>query len=138
MQFDSHHREFREMGSKRFNGSQTGSYSMKITAAAMAIAIVCAVPAGAQNANTRDSAETAVDDLHFIRATLRENHPGPVDRENQVFREWYLSGFPQALDRARRATDFTGYFFAISYYLAGFQDGHLGALTERHLEDRFT
>jgi peptidase S41-like protein len=83
----------------------------------------------------RDWAETAVDDLHFIRATLRENHPGPVDPENPGFQGWYRQGFEKALERARRAKDFAGYFFSIQYYMAGFRDGHLGALTERHLED---
>ena len=83
----------------------------------------------------RDWAETAADDLHFIRAILRENHPGPVDPENSGFREWYRRGFEKALERVRRARDFAGYFFSINYYMAGFRDGHLGALGERHLED---
>jgi hypothetical protein len=33
----------------------------------------------------RDWAQTAVDDLHFIRAVLRENHPGPADSDNPAF-----------------------------------------------------
>jgi hypothetical protein len=99
-------------------------------AAWSAAAIASAAPTTA-----RDWAEIAVDDLHFIRATLRENHPGPVDVENPAFLEWYRSGFEKALERGRRARDFAGYFFAIEYYMAGFRDGHLGALTERHLED---
>jgi hypothetical protein len=89
----------------------------------------------ASPAHQRDWAETAVDDLHFIRAILRENHPGPVDPENPGFREWYRRGFEKALERARRSRDFAGYFFSINYYMAGFRDGHLGALAERHLED---
>lgn len=106
----------------------------------MALAAACAAwsawaLASPAEPTSRDWAETTVDDLHFIRATLRENHPGPVDPENPAFLAWYRMGFARALERARRATDFAGYFFAIEYYMAGFRDGHLGALTERHLED---
>src|SRR5262249_47022857 len=61
----------------------------------------------------RDWAQTAVDDLHFIRAVLRENHPGPVDPENPGFLDWYRQGFEKALERARQAKDFAGYFFSI-------------------------
>ena len=96
---------------------------------ALALLLLVLLPAG------RDWAETAVDDLHFIRATLRENHPGPVDPENPGFLDWYRGGLERALERARKAADFAGYFFSIQYYMAGFRDGHLGALTERHLED---
>jgi len=86
-------------------------------------------------AASRDWSQTAIDDLHFIRAILRENHPGPVDAENPAFLEWYRRGFEGAIERARKANDFAGYFFSIGYYMSGFRDGHLGALVERHLED---
>jgi hypothetical protein len=48
-------------------------------------------------------ADVAVDDLHFIRAVLRENHPGPLDAENAAFSAWYRGGFEQALALARRS-----------------------------------
>lgn len=94
------------------------------------LSIACFAEAG-----ERDWAETTVDDLHFIRATLRENHPGPVDPQNPQFRLWFEKGFRQAIERAQRTTTFAGYFFAINAYMAGFRDGHLGALAERHLAD---
>ena len=86
----------------------------------------------------RDWSQTAVDDLHFIRAILRENHPGPVDAENPRFLDWYRRGFEGALERARKTKDFAGYFFSVGYYMAGFHDGHLGALVERHIEDHLS
>ncbi len=79
--------------------------------------------------------DIATDDLHFIRATLRENHPGPADPENPWFRAWYERGFGEALNLARRAQDYAGYYFAIQYFLRGFQDGHLGALSSDPLTD---
>jgi hypothetical protein len=99
------------------------------------LACACCPQGAAQSAGGRDWAETAVDDLHFIRATLRENHPGPVDTGNPAFQRWYKRGFDLSIARARKARDFAGYFFAINYYMAGFEDGHMGALTERHLLD---
>jgi hypothetical protein len=68
------------------------------------------------------------DDLHYIRAILRTNHPGAIDSLNPTFREWHERGFEQALTRAARARDYPGYFFSIQFYMNGFQDGHLGAL----------
>jgi hypothetical protein len=84
----------------------------------------------------RDWAESAIDDLHFIRATLRENHPGPMDSENPAFAKWYDTGFVKALEKAKQARDFAGYNFAVKYYTNGFQDGHLGALAEEPLDEK--
>ena len=109
--------------------------TMRALLAAILLAIVSAdVSAAAQP--ERDWAETATDDLHFIRAILRENHPGPVDAANPAFRDWYVRGFAAAQARAAKASDFRGYYFAVTSYLAGFHDGHLGALSEWHLADR--
>ena len=77
--------------------------------------------------------EAAIDDLHFIRATLRENHPGPVDPTNPAFASWYRDGFERALRLAGQANSYAGYFYAIQAYVVGFQDNHLGALAD----DRF-
>lgn len=74
--------------------------------------------------------EVAIDDLHFIRATLRENHPGPVDEQNPWYRDWYEAGFDEAVGLAAQADSFAGYYFALRYYAAGFQDGHMGVHAE--------
>jgi hypothetical protein len=79
--------------------------------------------------------QIAVDDLHFIRATLRVNHPGPVDEQNPGFGDWFDQGFDRALALAERAQDYPGYYFAIQRYMVGFQDGHLGALGDDRLAD---
>ncbi len=79
--------------------------------------------------------EVAVDDLHFIRAILRANHPGPVDSENPWFRDWYERGFTDSLSLARRADSYSGYFFAVTHYTIGFQDGHLGALGDNRFQE---
>lgn len=78
-------------------------------------------------------AEVTIDDLHFIRGSLRENHPGPLDDANPAFRDWYVRGFEAAVERAGRVDSYEGYFFTIQNYMTGFQDNHLGA----HADDRF-
>jgi hypothetical protein len=83
-----------------------------------AAVMLCIATAAAE----RDWGQTAVDDLHFIRAVVRENHPGPIDSENAALHDWYRRGLDQA-------TNFAGYFFSINYYMAGFHHGHLGALS---------
>lgn len=117
----------------RWNRSQ----SRKVKRIFVALLVLAAVGAPRVDAASapRDWSQTAIDDLHFIRAILRENHPGPADPENPRFMDWYRRGFEEALDRARKAKSFAGYFFSVGYYMAGFRDGHLGALVERHIED---
>jgi hypothetical protein len=78
--------------------------------------------------------ERALMDLEFIHAELGEHHPGPVDTLNPWFRDWYERGYEEARRRAESITSYAGYYFAIQYYMVGFQDGHLGALAENPLD----
>lgn len=104
--------------------------------AALAAAIGAAgAVAPAAGRTPAEWSEAAIDDLHFIRASIRENHPGPVDPDNPAFRDWFVRGFDEALALARRADDFAGYFFAIQRYGVGFQDSHLGAMSDDRFQD---
>jgi hypothetical protein len=85
-------------------------------------------PSQARERARTEWSETAVDDLHFVRAALRENHPGPVDPSNPAFHDWFVRGFNLSLAMAEKARSYAGYYFAIQHYLVGFQDSHLGAL----------
>jgi hypothetical protein len=102
-------------------------------------AIVATLAFGACTANnetTSDPAwsERALGDLDFIYAQLGEHHPGPVDTLNPWFRDWYERGYEEARRRAASITNYAGYYFAIQYYMVGFQDGHLGALGDYRIE----
>jgi hypothetical protein len=105
---------------------------LALLAAAMAIP---GAPAATAARPPAEWSQAAIDDLHFIRAMIRENHPGPVDPENPTFRDWFVRGFDEALALARRADSFAGYFFAIQRYGVGFQDGHLGAMADDRFQD---
>jgi hypothetical protein len=85
---------------------------------------------------TSDTAwrDRALTDLDFIYAELGRHHPGPVDTLNPWFRDWYERGYEEARRRAESITSYAGYYFAIQYYMVGFQDGHLGALTEDRID----
>ncbi len=101
--------------------------------------MVAALVIGACTANNETISDTtwrerALADLDFIYAQLGEHHPGPVDTLNPWFREWYERGYEEARRRAESITNYAGYYFAIQYYMVGFQDGHLGALSETRLD----
>ncbi len=66
----------------------------------------------------------AREDLAFVQASLRDNHPGAIDEENPDFRVWLEQGYRQALDLAGRAESLEDAVAAVRFYIAGFADGH--------------
>lgn len=71
-------------------------------------------------------AELARRDIAAIRQTLLDHHAGPVDPLNPDYREWLDVGHDSAMALASRATSLDHVVAAISFYTAGFEDGHLG------------
>lgn len=71
-------------------------------------------------------AEMARTDLAFVRETLQANHPGPVDDQNERFRDWLEAGYAIGLERADNARSLVDATSTLSAYIAGFADGHLG------------
>jgi hypothetical protein len=96
--------------------------------------VFSACGAGNETATDTTWRDRALMDLDFIYAQLGEHHPGPVDTLNPWFGDWYERGYEAARSRARSITDYAGYYFAIQYYMVGFQDGHLGALGDYRIE----
>ena len=68
----------------------------------------------------------ALRDLQGIHDILRDNHPGPVDPENQRYARWLEEGLAQASERARAVRSYSDYTRVLRFYTNGFQDGHLG------------
>lgn len=64
-------------------------------------------------------------DLAAMREQILANHPGPADPLNRDFRTWLDDGFAASVAKAREATTFGGYVYALRHYGAGFRDGHL-------------
>ncbi len=64
-------------------------------------------------------------DLRSMHDTLLSQHPGPMDDANLAFDRWLEQGYLLALERARQATSFEGWQYALKLYAAGFRDGHL-------------
>lgn len=64
-------------------------------------------------------------DLRAMHDTLLSQHPGAVDDANPAFDRWLEQGYLLALERARQATSFEGWQYALKLYGAGFRDGHL-------------
>jgi hypothetical protein len=64
-------------------------------------------------------------DLAFIRDTIAQHHPGPVDEENPAFRAWFEDGYEQALARVGDVRGFGAYQHVLRLYAEGFADEHL-------------
>lgn len=98
-----------------------------------------------------DWAAAARMDIEAIHATLRDNHPGPVDAANPAFSKWLTEGRALALEQAATATHAGDYWRAVRRYTNGFRDGHIhfgfsapmarawpGLLTMRNADGRTT
>jgi hypothetical protein len=64
-------------------------------------------------------------DLAFIRDTIAQHHPGPVDAENPAFSAWFDDGYRQALGRTDEVRGFGAYQHVLRLYVQGFADEHL-------------
>lgn len=71
-------------------------------------------------------AELYKHDLKFIYKTLETNHPGAIDRENPWFKEQMEKGFAEGKKAASEVRNYNDYEAALSRYISGFKDGHLG------------
>jgi hypothetical protein len=68
-------------------------------------------------------------DAQFMHDDIAANHPGPVNALDPDFGKRNDEGLALVLDRARRVTNFAGYYYALKAYAASFDDGHLGFRT---------
>lgn len=90
----------------------------------LATLIAVAIPAQAQSAPNHWPA-IAQADLDFVHRTLKENHPGAIDKENPAFNEWLERGYASAGASAAKAESLPDVKRVLARYLAGFADGHL-------------
>ena len=68
---------------------------------------------------------SAKKDLDLIYKTILENHPGPKDKENPHFMDWFQGGYKESKERACCARSFADYKTVLQYYVTGFRDIHL-------------
>jgi hypothetical protein len=66
-------------------------------------------------------------DLQAVHDTLAANHPGPVDPQNDRYRQWLNDGLQAASSEAAKARTYGDYTRALRLYLNGFRDGHIAA-----------
>lgn len=83
--------------------------------------------AGTAHAATgTDWRAVAAADLDAARAAIRAGHPGYIDEQNPDFRAWEAKGYEGARALLPRVNSYDSMLAAVRYYIAGFQDGHLG------------
>src|SRR5690349_8578238 len=94
-------------------------------------------PATAFAQDNTDWSRLYLTDLEFARRVIAENHPGPVDEENPVFRRALESAYEEARNAAPQVKSYTTYAIALRRFGNRFQDGHLSINTgSRPLEGR--
>jgi len=103
----------RSRGNRLFNGI------------ALTALLAVASPVLTKPSIVADWAAKASEDITASHNIIRDNHPGPVDALNPRFRDWLEKGQSQALARARSVRTESDYWRALTFYINGFQDGHL-------------
>ena len=93
--------------------------------AVLTVSLLVANPALCQTSITQDWATKARDDIAAAHNIIRDDHPGPVDTLNPRFKDWLEKGQSLALVRANAAKTESDYWRALTFYINGFQDGHL-------------
>lgn len=63
-------------------------------------------------------------DIQQIYTTVKDNHPGYLDKDNAYFKNWLEQGYQQALTSAKSAQSLNDAMTIIKTYSAGFADGH--------------
>ncbi|MBB3122354.1 S41 family peptidase [Pseudoduganella violacea] len=64
-------------------------------------------------------------DLDFVQQSIRDNHPGPLDKENAYFKAWLERGYAEASAQAAQARSLGDVQKMLARYIAGFADGHM-------------
>jgi len=77
-------------------------------------------------------AQIAQTDLTYIYQTVKANHPGAIDDQNLYFSQWLEQGYREGLARAKKATSLQDVTNSLSYFVAGFADGHFGIAFNQH------
>jgi hypothetical protein len=75
----------------------------------------------------------ALTDLEAAREVLGSQTPIPYDTINPSYPRWYEEGYRRARTLAENARDAAGHFYAIAYYLNGFNDPHIDASARAEL-----
>ncbi|HEY5800012.1 MAG TPA: hypothetical protein VIT92_07315, partial [Burkholderiaceae bacterium] len=91
----------------------------------VAAALLAAGSHGAAHAQSAAWQQIAKTDLDFVYQTLKDNHPGAIDKDNPYFRRWMDTGYAQAAARAAKAASLSDVVQLLGAYGAGFADGHL-------------
>ncbi|MBM3894712.1 hypothetical protein FJ366_03915 [Candidatus Dependentiae bacterium] len=77
--------------------------------------------------------EIALADIATIEKALQKNHPGAVDEQPNAFLSWMKKGRQELSLKLAQVTDEKSYRQLLSWYVKGFNDGHL-SLEFSHLE----
>jgi len=63
--------------------------------------------------------------LKVIQQTINDHHVGPVAPKNPGYKIWLNESYLSAIKMAKPVVKFNDYIATISYYIDGFDDGHI-------------
>jgi hypothetical protein len=87
---------------------------------------LCLISAPADARAEPDYGALLTQDATALRDAFLDSHPGPVDPLNPGFRKRLDAAYARAMDRARSAHTYGGYWWAMREFIASFDDGHVG------------
>ena len=82
-------------------------------------------PAARAHAAPSPWAQMTKADLDFIHQTLKDNHPGAIDKQSPAFQAWMERGYQEGRAGAAKAASLGDLKRVLARYVAGFADGHL-------------
>lgn len=111
---------------RRLYSKRTCARSLALAAAATLTACAAVEPPSGED----DWAALARADIEEMHEAIAQNHPGPVDALNPEFTTQMRNARRNALRLARRANTPSGYRSALRFYVASYNDNHLGVIPQ--------
>ena len=99
--------------------------SLRLPVAAVVLGLISWACPVARTAEANPWQQLTRKDLAAVRQLVQENHPGPVDSEDPAFGTHLETDFAAACRAAEQARGYEDWLFALRFYAASFQDGHL-------------
>ncbi len=81
-----------------------------------------------KNPKSREGAwrDRAIKDINAVHKIIKENHPGPLDRQNPSYNRQLHKNHRRALAKAGKAKTYNGWRYALQFFMNSFQDPKAG------------
>jgi hypothetical protein len=98
---------------------------LRVPSWSFAVVAAAGLHAAPVHAAQRDWSGILLRDAQALHDTYVDSHPGAVDPQNPDFKKHLAAGLGQVKERAKSASDYPAYWWAMREYIAGFADAHM-------------